>query len=206
MAVVPQQTSHTPEPNDVYGWRQRSGWIIGPAALVATLLLAPPEGLSIAGWRTAGVAVLMAAFWIGESIPIPATALLPLILLPALGLADIGGTAAPFAHPIIFLFLGGFIIALAMQRWNLHRRLAVGLIARLGTRPSAIIGGFVLSSALISMSVSNSATALMMLPIALSVVQLFPERDRTSPELRSFGTALMLERWPTAPPRAGWGR
>jgi len=192
VVVVNEQADRAIGSGAGYGARQWSGWIIGPAALAVTLLVAPPEGLSVAGWRTAGVAILMAAFWIGESIPIPATALLPLVLFPALGLADIGAAAAPFANPIIFLFLGGFLIALAMQRWNLHRRLAVGLLARLGTRPPAIVGGVLLASALISMWVSNSATALMMLPIAISVVQLVPERDRTSPELRDFSVALML--------------
>jgi len=192
MAGVEEQGNLPAARGNVYGLRQWSGWIIGPAALISTLLFAPPEGLSIAGWRTAGVAVLMAAFWIGESIPIPATALLPLVLFPALGLADIGAAAAPFANPVIFLFLGGFLIALAMQRWNLHRRVAIALLARLGTRPPAIVGGVLLASALISMWVSNSATALMMLPIALSVVQLVPARDRALPQLRDFSTVLML--------------
>ena len=133
----------------------------------------------------------MAIFWIAESIPIPATALLPLVLFPALGLGDIGQTAAPFANPIIFLFLGGFILALAMQRWNLHRRVAIGLIGVIGTRPPAIIAGFLLSSALVSMWVSNTATALMMLPIAMSVVELLPRaagRGGAPP----LGTAILL--------------
>ncbi|HUE88308.1 MAG TPA: DASS family sodium-coupled anion symporter [Vicinamibacterales bacterium] len=179
-------------PAEAYGFRQRCGWVIGPAALLLTLIVAPPEGLSDAGWRTAGAAALMAVFWIAEPIPIPATALLPLVLFPALGLGDIRETAAPFANPIVFLFLGGFIIALAMQRWRLHRRVAIALIAALGTRPPAIVAGFLLSSALISMWVSNTATALMMLPIAMSVVGLFPEDTRPSPPQRAFGTALLL--------------
>jgi sodium-dependent dicarboxylate transporter 2/3/5 len=119
------------------------------------------------------------------------TALLPLILFPALGLGDIRETAAPYANPIIFLFLGGFLIALAMQHWNLHRRVAIGLIGFIGTRPSAIVLGFLLSSALVSMWVSNTATSLMMLPIAMSVVQLVPS-GRMTPALRDFGTALLL--------------
>jgi solute carrier family 13 (sodium-dependent dicarboxylate transporter), member 2/3/5 len=177
---------------EAYGWRQRSGWVIGPAALQLTLVLPAPEGLSDAGWRTAGAAALMAVFWITESIPIPATALLPLVLFPALGLGDIRETAAPFANPIVFLFLGGFIIALAMQRWRLHRRVAIALIAALGTRPPAIVAGFLLSSALISMWVSNTATALMMLPIAMSVMALFPDEARSAPSERGFGSALLL--------------
>ena len=175
-----------------YGLRQRAGWVLGPAALLLTLLLPAPEGLSDPGWRTAGAAALMAVFWIAEPIPIAATALLPLVLFPALGLGDIRESAAPFANPIIFLFLGGFIIALAMQRWGLHRRVAIALIARLGTRPPAIIGGFLLSSALVSMWVSNTATALMMLPIAMSVVALFPRGEELSPSHKAFGTALLL--------------
>ncbi len=179
-------------PEESYGLRQRAGWVVGPVALLLTLLLPPPSGLSVEGWLTAGVATLMAVFWIAESIPIPATALLPLVLFPALGLGNITTTAAPFANPIIFLFLGGFIIALAMQRWNLHRRVAIGLIGMLGTKPSSIIAGFLMASALVSMWVSNTATSLMMLPIALSVVQLLPDPAHQTREVRGFSTALLL--------------
>lgn len=181
-------TGHGP----VFGLRGWVGWVLGPSVLLITLVLPPPEGLSIEGWRTAGAAGLMAVFWIAESIPIPATALLPLVLFPALGLGDIRASAAPFANPIIFLFLGGFIIALAMQRWNLHRRVAIGLIARIGTRPASIVAGFLLASALVSMWVSNTATALMMLPIAMSVTHLFPDDLRRDPALRDLGTAVLL--------------
>jgi sodium-dependent dicarboxylate transporter 2/3/5 len=179
-------------PGGGYGSRQWLGWIMGPAALLLTILMPPPSGLSEQGWLTAGSAVLMAVFWITETIPIPATALLPLVLFPALGLGDVAETAAPFANPIIFLFLGGFIIALAMQRWNLHRRVAIGLIGMLGTKPSSIIAGFLIASAFVSMWVSNTATSLMMLPIALSVVQLLPEPDHQTREVRGFSTALLL--------------
>ena len=175
-----------------YGARQWAGWVLGPAALVFTLVTAPPEGLSVEGWRTAGAAILMAVFWIAESIPIPATALLPLVLFPALGLGDIGQTAAPFANPIIFLFLAGFILALAMQRWNLHRRVAIGLIGVIGTRPSSLVGGFLLSSALVSMWVSNTATTLMMLPIAMSVVELLPRSAGPGGRPPALSTAILL--------------
>ncbi len=168
------------------------GLALGLAALLATLVWPPPEGLSPEGWRTAGVGLLMAIFWITEPLPIPVTALLPLVLFPLLGLGDIRTTTAPYANPIIFLFLGGFLIAMAMQRWGLHRRIAIALVGRLGTRPTAIIGGFLLASGLISMWVSNTATALMMLPIAMSVVQLCPARGPGDREQRDFALALML--------------
>lgn len=183
------ESSDLNSPGD-YGPRQRSGWILGPGALLFTLLVPPPDGLSPEGWHTAGAALLMAIWWITEAVPIPVTALVPLVLFPAIGLGSIEASAAPYAHPLIFLFLGGFIIALAMQKWNLHRRVAIGLIGKLGTRPNRIIAGFLLSGALISMWVSNTATSLMMLPIALSVIALVP--PGTSGSGRSFGTALLL--------------
>lgn len=175
-----------------YGLRQWSGWILGPGALLITLLAPPPEGLSVEGWRTAGAALLMAVWWITEAAPIPVTALLPLVLFPALHLGNIRETAAPFANPIIYLFLGGFVIALAMQRWNLHRRVAINLIGAMGTQPKRIVAGFLLASCFISMWVSNTATALMMLPIALSVVDLVPAAERARPEQKAFCTALIL--------------
>lgn len=172
------------------GWRHRIGWILGPLLLVMTLVLPPPPGLEVLGWRTVGVTLLMATFWICESIPIPATALLPLALFPLLGLGDIKKVAEPYAHPLVFLFLGGFIIALGMERWNLHRRVAIGLLSVMGTRQNRVIAGFLLASALISMWVSNTATALMMLPIALSVIHLIPESERAG--MRPFIVALLL--------------
>lgn len=175
-----------------YGLRQWSGWILGPAALLFTLLTPPPEGLSVEGWRTAGATLLMAVWWITEAVPIPVTALLPLVLFPALQLGDMRETAAPFANPIIYLFLGGFIIALATQRWNLHRRIAINLISAMGTQPPRIIAGFLLASSFVSMWVSNTATALMMLPIALSVLHLLPRETSESREQKAFATALML--------------
>lgn len=187
-------TASAPEPAGAgpgLGTRQRAGWVLGPVLLAATILLPAPTGLQPEGWRTAGVAALMATFWIAEPIPIPATALLPLVLFPALGLGDIREAAAPFANPIIFLFLGGFVIALAMERWNLHRRVAIRLLGVLGTSPERIILGVLLASALVSMWVSNTATAMMMLPIALSIVRLLPH-DGTARALQDFRTALLL--------------
>lgn len=175
-----------------YGLRQWSGWVLGPGFLLITLLFDPPSGLSVEGWRTAGAAALMASWWICESVPIPVTALVPLVLFPLLGLGSIKVSAAPYADPLVFLFLGGFLIALAMQRWNLHRRVAINLVAVMGTRPNRIVLGFLLAGALVSMWVSNTATALMMLPIATSVVLLTKGSGGGGGAGKDFGPALML--------------
>lgn len=178
-----------------FGRRQISGWVVGPALLLLTFVVPAPEGLSELGWRTAGVAALMAAWWICEPIPIPATSLLPMALFPLLGIVEMRGAAAPYAHPIIYLFFGGFLLALAMERWGLHRRIALGLIGFMGTRPTRIIAGFMIASAFLSMWVSNTATALMMLPIALSVIALLEAqaKDETAQDhARTFSLVLLL--------------
>lgn len=175
--------------------RQTIGWVFGPLCLLITLVMDAPEGLSPAGWRTAGAACLMAIWWITESIPIPATSLLPLALFPLLGVVDIRGAAAPYANPIIYLFLGGFLIALAMQRWDLHRRIALGIIGFMGTCPTRIVAGFLVASALVSMWVSNTATALMMLPIALSVIELIKteaDSEESKATAATFSVVLLL--------------
>ncbi len=190
MPDKPQQVS------DGYGRRQRLGLFIGPAAFLALLLVPAPEAMSEAAWATAAVGTLMAVWWITEAIPIPVTALLPVPLFPLLGIGSISEATTPFANPLIFLFMGGFMIALAMQRWKLHRRIALAIIGRLGPRPNAIIFGFMLASAFLSMWVSNTATALMMLPIAMSVINLSKRLPQTTAEqkraLRHFGIALAL--------------
>ncbi|MFP4228502.1 MAG: SLC13 family permease [Salinivenus sp.] len=174
--------------------RRRLGLAAGFILCVVLLLLPPPEGLDPAAWRTAAVGALMAVWWITEALPIAATALVPLVLFPLLGVTDIDGAATPYANPLIFLFLGGFIIAQAMQAWNLHRRIALGIVRTVGVNPSSIVLGFILASAFLSMWVSNTATALMMLPIGLSIIELtrdrLAERDAAPP--RHFGVVLLL--------------
>ncbi|MBN1240521.1 MAG: DASS family sodium-coupled anion symporter [Gammaproteobacteria bacterium] len=155
------------------------------------LLLPPPEGLALAPWRVAAVAMLLAIFWLSEAIPIAATALLPLVLFPTLGVAPIGDVAPPYANPLIFLFLGGFLIALAIERWNLHRRIALTVLSKVGAREDLQIGGFMIATAALSMWVSNTATTVMMLPVALSVVPRGPDGN-VDPDKRGFATALML--------------
>ena len=150
----------------------------------------PPADMSLPAWRAAAVGILMAIWWMTEAIPISATALLPLALFPLLGIADIRAAAVPYANPLVFLFLGGFLIAAGMERWNLHRRLALRIIAMMGPRPYAILAGFMIAAAFLSMWVSNTATALMMLPIGLSVAELVRRAD--SKEVEHFTIGLML--------------
>ena len=149
-----------------WGTRNIAGLFAGLAALVIMLAITPPEGMTPAGWHVAAVGALMAIWWVTEPIPVYATALLPVALFPALGLMDLKTAAAPYAQPTIFLFMGGFMIALAMQRWNLHRRIALGILAHTGTGPRQLVGGVMLATVLLSMWISNTSTALMMLPIA----------------------------------------
>ena len=162
-------------------------------ALFALFLLMPaPEGLSEEGWRVVAVASLMIVWWITEAIPVAATALLPLALFPLTGAVEMGPTAAPYADPTIFLFMGGFMLAKAMQTWNLHRRIALSIVARTGSRQHHIVGGFMLATAFLSMWVSNTATTVMMLPIALSVAGLLADDAGDEAGSAKFALALLL--------------
>jgi sodium-dependent dicarboxylate transporter 2/3/5 len=176
-----------------YSVRQRLGLFLGPALFVVMLVVPTPRAMSPEAQKMAAVALLMSVWWITEAIPIPATSLLPLVLFPLLGIVIGKPTTAPglerlkqaaaevarpYAHHLIFLFLGGFMIALAMQRWNLHRRIAVNIVRRLSYSPSVLILGFMIATAFISMWISNSATTMMMLPIALAVVAHICEQEK----------------------------
>jgi len=174
--------------------RAQVGVLVGPLLAILMLLSAPPEGMTLAAWRTAAVGILMATWWITEAIPIPATALLPLVLFPVLGIASPTAAAAPFANPVIYLFLGGFIIALALEQCGLHRRLAVGILSVAGTRPAPLILGFMLATAFLSMWVSNTATVVMMLPMATAVIAFagVPEDATPNAHQHAFPVALLL--------------
>jgi sodium-dependent dicarboxylate transporter 2/3/5 len=174
--------------------RGQAGLLVGPLLAILMLLGVPPEGMTLAAWRTAAVGILMAIWWVTEAIPIPATALLPLVLFPVLGIASPTAAAAPFANPVIYLFLGGFIIALALEHCGLHRRLAIGILRVAGTRPGPLIFGFMLATAFVSMWVSNTATVVMMLPMATAVIALasVPEQATTPAHADAFPTALLL--------------
>ena len=159
----------------------------GLAFFCYTLFSSPPAGLSEAGWHTLGVSILMALLWISEAIPFAATALLPVVLFPFAGICNVTVASAPYANPVIFLFLGGILIANGLQRSCLHKRIALKIICVAGTRQPALIAGFLVASAFLSMWVSNTAVALMMLPIAISVIVLFRAQNDTS-----FAPALVL--------------
>ena len=158
--------------------RAAFGRVLAPLLAVATWLALPgPEaGLPAEARMVAAVGVLMGISWLTEALPLPATALLPIVLFPILGVADVGTTTAPYGSDIIFLFMGGFMLALAMQRWGLHRRIALRTVAVVGTKPAQLVGGFMIATAFLSMWVSNTATTVMMLPIGVSVLVLVMQR------------------------------
>ncbi len=162
------------------------GLWLGPLLALAIQIPGPPDGVGLAGWGTASLLLLMAVWWATEAIPIPATSLLPLIILPLVGAGSRAEIAAGYASPIVLLLLGGFIIALGIERWDLHRRIALNVVARTGDHPAALILGFMAATALLSMWISNTATTLMMVPIALSAAAALKD------ESGRFVVALLL--------------
>tara|TARA_Y100000768_G_scaffold242801_1_gene183962 strand:+ start:3003 stop:4490 length:1488 start_codon:yes stop_codon:yes gene_type:complete len=179
------------------------GFFIGLIFLSFTLLTSPPAGLSISGWYVTGVVLLMASWWATEAIPLPVTALIPLALFPLLGIYDFSDAAnpakssftkaaAPYAHPNVFLFLGGFILALAIEKVNLHKRIALKMLLSLGTDAKYLIGGFMLVSAFISMWIMNTSTTLMLLPIGLAIAGVVRKTTNLDKDFTNFQTALLL--------------
>ncbi|MGH7476793.1 MAG: SLC13 family permease [Longimicrobiales bacterium] len=171
--------------------RSRLGFWAGLIAFAALLAIPETPGFAAETRATAAIAALMALWWMTEALPLPATALLPLALLPAFGVLSPAAAAAPYANPVIFLFFGGFVLALAMQRWLLHRRIALGVVAAAGTSPRRLVGGFMVATAFLSMWISNTATAAMMLPIGIALIELLRPPDLPVGRF-AFGTALML--------------
>jgi len=157
------------EPRD-YTRRQKIGLYLGPLFFVLMLLVPTPAGMEASAQKMAAVALLMATWWMCESIPIPATSLLPIALFPLLGIMKTQTATAPYANHLIFLFMGGFIIALSMQRWSLHRRIAMNIVKLVGFSPSRLIFGFMAATAVLSAFVSNTATTVMMMPIGLAII------------------------------------
>ena len=169
------------------------GLVSGPLSFILVILFFHPEGLTLQANAIIASTVWIAIWWITEAIPISVTALLPIILFPLTGGLELSETTASYGHKYVFLYLGGFIIAIAMQKWNLHKRIALNIISFIGTNVIKIILGFMVATAFLSMWISNTATAVMMLPIAMAIVdQLKDNPDTIENENKIFGKALML--------------
>lgn len=150
--------------------KKRLGLLIGPFLFSVVFFWNPFSGLSPEANAVLASTLWVATWWLSEALPISATALLPIVLLPITGGASISQTTAAYGDKMLYLFVGGFIIAIAMQRWNLHRRIAIGIIAAVGTNAQRIVLGFMLATGLLSMWISNTATTLMMVTIGTALI------------------------------------
>ena len=166
--------------------------ILGPLLCLATLLWPAPAELAGVAWRLVGLILWMVVWWLSEAVPIPATALLPVVMMPLLGIAPQGEVTAAYGHPLIFLFLGGFLIAGALSRWGLHRRIALSIVRLVGTHPARLVGGVMLATAFLSMWISNTATAVMMYAVGVSLAEAIKPCLPNPKTRRRFGVALML--------------
>lgn len=182
----------------VISFREKIGLVLGPLLALVLFFIGPPSGIEASlsdgqtaqnAWVVLCLLVWMAVWWITEAIPIPVTALLPLVVLPFSGTQSMKATSSEYMHPIIVLLLGGFIIAKAIERWQLHKRIALNIIAFMGAKPQMILGGFMAAAAILSMWISNSATSIMLLPIALSLIAAMQLSDEAS---ERFTYAVLL--------------
>ncbi len=169
--------------------------LLGPLAFVVCLLLANTVAQPMM-LKTVGVALWLIIWWISEAVPIGATSLLPIVLLPAIGNGSLKVVAASYGNPVIFLFMGGFIIAIAMEKWNLHKRIALSILKITGTNANGIVLGFLIATAFMSMWISNTASTIMMLPIGLSVIKLvegtLQNGEATKKGFKNFSSSIMI--------------
>ena len=167
--------------------------VLGPLAFLILQTFDPPSGMPESAFSMLGITLWMAIWWVTEAIPIGVTALLPIILFPLTGAVDLSSTTASYGHRYIFLYMGGFMLAIAIEKWNLHKRIALQVIRIIGTNISKIILGFMVATAFLSMWISNTATSVMMLPIAMYIVTQLKDNPATrEDENLIFGKALML--------------
>ncbi len=173
--------------------RHRKSIFLITGVLIALILAwTNPFGVSPTAAKVLAVAALMITWWVTEALPMPVVALLPLVLFPLSGVASIKETAAPYANPVIFLFMGGFMLGLAIEKWNLHRRIALNILRLTGSSGNRIILGFMIVTGLLSMWLSNTATAMMMFPIALSVIQVMEENNPAGKGIKNFSLVILL--------------
>ncbi|MFN2423600.1 MAG: SLC13 family permease, partial [Cryomorphaceae bacterium] len=163
--------------------------LLGPALILLAFTALP---FSPAQNAAIGTAAWMVAWWSTQVLPIGVTSLLPLILFPAFGVVEIGDTALNYAHPVIFLFLGGFVLGLAIEKWDIHKRLALNILRVSGERPTQVIAGFMAATAFLSMWISNTAAAVMMLPIGISVIGLLEGQFSDKGLKNRFAVSLLL--------------
>ncbi|MGM0759029.1 MAG: SLC13 family permease [Thermodesulfobacteriota bacterium] len=182
-----------------YSSRQKVGLFLGPILFFLLYLMPAPEGMSAEAQAVLASTAWIATWWICESIPIPATSLLPVVLFPLTGAMATSKVTPSYANHLVFLFMGGFMIALAMEKWNLHKRIALAIIMLIGGGPKRIILGFMVATAFLSMWISNTATTMMMTPIGLAVILQFAvliQREGLNVNVGlgrfAFGSALML--------------
>lgn len=174
---------------------QDIGLIMGPGIFVLMMLFGGTQTtMEPAAWRVAAVGLWMAIWWATEAVPVPVTAFLPIVVFPFLGVNTLAETTASYANPIIYLFLGAFILALAVERWALHKRIALAILAYTGTDGNRLIGGFMLVAALLSMWMTNTSTTMMLMPIALSVARVIAENNThlSHQQTKSFQVAMLL--------------
>lgn len=171
--------------------RYVTGFAAGLLLAVLTLWWNPLQ-LQAGGARALAVGILMITWWIAEVLPMPAVALLPLLLFPLLSIETIDATAQAYSNPVIFLFMGGFLIAVAIEKWNLHKRIALLIVLKTGTSGNRILLGFTLATGFLSMWLSNTATTMMLFPIALSVIAVLEEHPQPGSNPRNFALALLL--------------
>lgn len=169
----------------------RIGLVAGPLVCAGILIAPIPEGMTVEGHRAAAIAAMMVVLWLTEAIPLAATALIPIALFPLFGVLKGTVVTMEYGNANIFLFAGGFFIAMAMQKWNLHERIALNVVVRAGSDLRRLVGGFMVAGAGLSMWISNTATALMMVPIALAVIDEM-EKSLDPAKARAFSTCLLL--------------
>ncbi len=169
------------------------GLIIGPLLFLAIMIFVDAEGLSFEAKCILASTAWMAVWWVTECVPISVTALLPIVLFPLTGGMDLATTTAAYGHKLVFLFVGGFLIALAIEKWHLHKRLALNIIRVTGSNKSRVILGFMLATAFLSMWISNTATSIMILPVGLAIISQLKDDPKTKEnENEVFGKSLMI--------------